>query len=254
MDLLEVDVPDHKHPDQTQTHQTGPHRQHPGLRVSIGLLDTQPLGGVRCVAELGVQAVVDVGEVAQRVFRQVPLQGLFESVCPDGSGDGVADGPADVAHDVEECQHGGDVLMVRRREDTDLLDDDEDGPADADEDLTHDDVPDVLVRAAKVDHQALGEDVQRDGDEQHPPKVPGLADQDAHEEQLDTGDDVERAAHVTRLRDGQIVHHLQERGEVAVPAVVADLVREVQETGTDDGAVDEQADVQKGCACDEGFV
>lgn len=57
-----------------------------------------------------------------------------------------------------------------------MLADDEDGSTDRNEDLAHDDVPDVLVWTAEVDHQSLCEDVERDCYVEKPFKVARLAD------------------------------------------------------------------------------
>lgn len=254
LDLCDVDVLDHEHPDEGQCHDGRSGNQHPLLRVPVGPLDADPLGAVDGVAQLHVEVVVDIGEVRQGGLGQEPLQGGFEGVCPDGAGDGVADGAADVADDVQHGQHGGDVLVVRGREDRELLHDDENAAADRDEDLAHDDVPDVLVRLAEVDHQALREDVQRHRDEQQPPEVAGLADQEPDAQEQHARDDVERAPHVACLGQRQVAHDLQEGREVAVPAVVGDLVRQVQETRSDDGPVGEKLDVQERRPSEEALV
>jgi hypothetical protein len=88
--------------------------------------------------------------------------------------------------------------------------------------------PDVGVRAAEVDHRAHAEHVERHGGQQKPLEAARDAHERAHEEQPQARDDVEGTAHVARLRDRQVVDDLQERTEVAGPAVIRDLVHSIE--------------------------
>lgn len=144
--------------------------------------------------------------------------------------------------------------MVDGGQDSELLDDDEDTTSDGDEDLAHDEVADGLVGATEVDHQTLSEDVQGHGDVEEPLEAAGLADQPTDEEEQDTGDDVERVTDVTGFGNAQVVDNLQERGEVVVPAVVGELVGGVEQTSTDNGTVEEEAELEERHGRNEPFV
>lgn len=98
--------------------------------------------------------------------------------------------------------------------------DDDYGAADGDEDLTHDDVADVLVWLAEMDHETLCEDVEWYGKVEEPFKVAGLADEETDAEEESAGEDVEGRADVSCFCDGEIGDYLEEGGEVGVPAVV----------------------------------
>ena len=144
--------------------------------------------------------------------------------------------------------------MVRGGQDGELLADDEDTAADGDEDLTHDDKPDILIRTTEINHQALRKHVQRHRHEKQPSEIPRFANEEADAEEQEAGDDVEGGTDPAGLREGQIVDDLQEGGEVGCPAVVGDLVGYAEQTGADYGAVREEVDVEEGVAGGEGFV
>lgn len=218
------------------------------------MLDGQARLAADGVAKLCIQVLVDHVEVVHRVGGEVHHQGVGEGVCPDGTRDRRADGASDGSNDVEQREGGGDVAVVDGGEDGDLLDDDEDGAADGDKDLAHDLVPDGLVRATEVDHEALGEDVQRYSDVQQPLKPPSPTHQVSDQKEQDTRDHVEGVVDVPGLGEGDVVDDLQVRGEVVVPAVVSDLVGGVEQAGADDGAVGEEVEIQQGLGREELLV
>lgn len=130
--------------------------------------------------------------------------------------------------------------MRGRREDGDLLDEDQRAAADGEEDLTHAHVADVVAGGAEVDHQPAGEDVQRDGDPEEPFEAAGVADAEAAADQPDRVHEVEDGGDVSGLREAGVVDYLQVGGEVVGPAGVGDLVDHVDQAGADDGAVGEE--------------
>jgi hypothetical protein len=132
------------------------------------------------------------------------------------------------------------VLVVNGGKDGELADEDEHGAADRDEDLAHDDVADIAVRLAEMNHQTEGESVEGHGDVEQPPVETRAADGVADDEQQHAGDDGEGVVDVARFGDGQVEDDLQEGLEVEVPGVVGDLVDHVQGAGADHGAVGQE--------------
>lgn len=242
---LKVNVADHHGPDESKSEDTCSDSQHAGLGVSVSLLDSNASGAANGVAELGVETLVDVLKVGHRGVGEESEEGIGVGVLPDDTGDGSTHSITDGTDDVEQTQHSGDVLVVNGSQDRKLLDDDEDTATDGDENLAEDEVTDGLVGATEVDHQTLGKDVQGHSDPKEPLEATGAADQVTNEEEQDTGDNVEDVADVSGLSDGEIVHDLQEGGEVVIPAVVAELVSSIQQTGTEDSAVPEEAELEQ---------
>ncbi len=113
--------------------------------------------------------------------------------------------------------------------------------AERDEDLAHDDVADVDVRLAEQDHEPDAEDGDRDAKVEGDPleaagPAHGEADEDGEEARsnaVDVGD-------VARVGDGNTVHDLQEREEVAVPDVEGHEERGGQDARADDRPISEQ--------------
>lgn len=146
------------------------------------------------------------------------------------------------------------MLMVHSRHDRDLLDEDKRRPCERDEDLTHDEVADALLRGAEIDHEPDGEDIKRHRAVEQPLEATGATDREADDEKPAAGNDVEDAADVAGLGDGEAVHDLEEGGEVAVPAVVGDLPGCVEGEDAGDGAVRHEGVGDEGDAGCEGFV
>ena len=127
--------------------------------------------------------------------------------------------------------------MVHGRQDGNLAEQDEDAPGDGDEDLTHHNVPDVPTWLPEMDHEAEPEDVQRETDPENPFEPPRPADEPAGDEEEDEGDDAECVGDVSGGGHVDLVHNLQEGGEVRRVAEVGDLVGEIEQTGAQHGAI-----------------
>ena len=92
----------------------------------------------------------------------------------------------------------------------------------------------------------MSENVQRDSDEEHPSEIAGSAKDEADAGEEDAGYDVKCAADVAGFGEGEVVYDLQEGGEVGVPAIVRNLVSELEEAGADDGAIGEEVSGNEG--------
>jgi hypothetical protein len=123
--------------------------------------------------------------------------------------------------------------------------DNEDATSDRNEDLGHDEITDVSSRLAKVDHQALGEDVKRKTDPQKPLEVSGFTDTPANKEQEETRNNAEGVVDITGLGNGKVVDNLQEGGKVAVPAVVRNLISHIQEACANNSSVGQEVELQE---------
>jgi hypothetical protein len=73
-------------------------------------------------------------------------------------------------------------------------------------------------------------------------------------EEEDTRDDLKGVADITSCGGRKVIDHLEERGEVAVPAVVGDHVDEVQKTDTDNGAAGEELEAKEWLRGNEALV
>lgn len=242
---LKVNVADHHGPDESKSKDTSSDSQHAGLGVTVSLLDSKASDAANGVAELSGEILVNVLEVVHRRVGEESAEGVGVGVLPDDTGDGSTNTITDGTDDIEQTKDSGDVLVVNGSQDRKLLDDDEDTATNGDQDLAEDEVTDGLVGATEINHQTLCKDVQGHGDPKKPLEATSAADQETNEEEQNTGDNVEDAADVSGLGDGEIIHDLQEGGEVIIPAVVAELVSSIQQTGTENSAVPEEAELEQ---------
>lgn len=116
------------------------------------------------------------------------------------------------------------MLVVHCCEDGELHAQDEDAATHRDEDFAHNEIPDLPIRRAEVDHQTQREDVERDANVEEPLEATRSANRIADDEEEDARDDLEGAVDVARFGDGEVVDDLEEGREVAGPAVVGHLV------------------------------
>ena len=189
--LRHIDIPNQENPQERKNHDTRPRNQHLLLRIPIRLLDANPRRGANSIAQLRIQIPINCIEIRLRLLRQEAHQRTREGIRPDSATNRVSDRAADVAGYVEQGEHRGDVLMVGGGKDGDLFADDNDGAAYRDEDLAHDNVANILVWLAEMDHETLGEDVEWDGEVQEPFEVACLADEEADTKEEGAGEDVE---------------------------------------------------------------
>lgn len=252
--LPEVVIPDQEDGSKGKDHDAGSGSKHSSLAVAVGALDSQSLRRAHGVGKLVVDDTSNVLGLWEGALGE-PLEKLaVEGVGPDGGRDGASKGTANVTSDAQDSEGGGDMLVVNSGEDTNLHAQNEDGSSDGDEDLAHDEVTDGLTRTTEVNHQTLGEDVQRDTDAKEPLEATGLANTPTDDEQEEARDDVESVGNVTGLGGGQVVDDLEERVEITGPAVVADHVDEIQPTDTDDGSVSEELVLEERLGGDEALV
>lgn len=246
LNLLEVDVLDHEHPDEPETHNAQSSSKHSDLSVRVRLLNGDSRSRSDGVAELDIDTVVDVVDVGQGRLGEVALQSRLEGIGPDRGGDGDTGRVANSAHNVQHSKCSSNVLMVDSSQDSELLDNNEDRTANGDEDLTHDLIAHALVWTTEVDHQTLGKDIQRYGDVQKPSEVASAANDPTDTEEKDTRNNVEDIDDVTGGGNAQVIDNLQEVLEVHTPTVVGELIGSIQKTGTDDGTVSEEGEVHHG--------
>ena len=251
---VKLDIPDNKHPNKRKTHDSRAANDHMLLRERVSLLDRVTGRGALGVAELQVQILINALPVREVLGGQEAPQGARESTLPNRTADRATDGTTGIAEDAEESEGAGGVLVVRGGEDGDLLGDDHGAAGEGEEDLAHDEVADGLVGPAEVDHEALAEHVERDGDEDDPAVALGLLDGEADDEEPDAGDDVEDGRDVAGVLQRQAAVDLQEGGVVGDPAVVGDLVADVEGAGAHDRARAHDLPLQERYGSEELFA
>lgn len=227
--LLDADDPDIS-PQDHRHHAHGPNRrprnQHHLLRICVGVLNRDPSGRAHRIRHLRRDVPVDGEQI--REFGSGEGFGELgrEDTLPDGGRDRQADRAPDVAEQAQYRQHDRDVLVGSGRHDGDLVADDDRAGGERDEDLAHDYVADVLVRRAEIDHEAQPQDAQGDTKvEADGLEASGIVYEQAHGEGAYDGANGVGLDDIAGIADAQVVHYLQERAEVAGPAVVADEER-----------------------------
>lgn len=163
-------------------------------------------------------------------------------------------GLTNVAKDTQDTQTGSGVVVRRTGQNGNLLAHDHGTSAEGEEDLAHDDEADVHVRLSEIDQQARTEDVDGDKHPEEPLEVARLPDTDTDTDEPDARYDVPCAVDVSGLRDRNVKHDLEERGEIRLVAVGRDLVRDIEEAGAEDRARDEEVERDNGFGRDPSLA
>lgn len=247
--LVELDVFDNEHPDQRESHDSSTADDHVLLRKRIRLLNCKTCRSALGEAELHVQIFVDAFPIRKRFLRQKPLQSARERALPDRPTYGTTHRSANITEHTKERERPSSVLVIRSRENGDLLHDDHSAARERQENLTHDQVAHALIGFAEEDHEALTQHVQRHSPVQHPPEAARFLDGEAHHEEPHARHDVEDGRDVAGYLEGLPAVDLQERGEVRDPAVVGDLVAHVECARAHHGARAEDVPLEEGYGC-----
>jgi len=156
--IFQLIIPPHQHAREKQRQTPHSGRKLPFLRLAVRGLDSQALRTPHRITQLLYKILVNQIHIRNLSLRQEPQQVLPERPRPDRSADSLADGSADRGEHVLDGEHDGDVLVGGGGHDGDLLGDDQGAAGEGDEDLAHDDVADVDVWLAELDHEAGAED------------------------------------------------------------------------------------------------
>ena len=238
---LDVNVPPESHAYDTKNKHAGSGNIHVSASFAIGLLNRDSNGAADGVAGLNLQVTVNRRKLADRGLGEVLHERLGEGLLPDSGCDCHSDGAADAGEHALDGEDDGNVLVHGGGHDGHLLGDDEGAAAKGDEDLTHDDVADIDVRLAELDHETRAEHGDRhakvEGDPLVAPRpADGEADGDGEEARADAVD----LGYVAGFRDGQTIDNLEERAKVRVPDVEAHKEGGGEHARANDGAVQEE--------------
>lgn len=151
----------------------------------------------------------------------------------------------------KEAEHGEDhrdAFAVAGCHCSDLVTDDEGAAAESDEDVSHDEVADVVIAglATEVDRQACAQECERQTEaEALILDVARVAHPQTEYDAPETRSDVVDLQHVACFGDRQTINDLDELVEVLVPAVEAELDGDCDHDGSDDGALPEKLPADK---------
>lgn len=137
------------------------------------------------------------------------------------------------------------MLMVNGRQNGELYAENEYAASYREENLTHDDVPNISARLTEMNHQPQPKDIERHAHPQYPFESTRDADEPSGKEEKDKRDHAKGITDIPSCSHIRLVHHLQERSEITCIAVVGDLIGHVEETCAHDRAVDEEFVIQK---------
>ena len=165
-DANDPDISPHDHRHNANGPNSSTRNQQHHLRVPVGTLDRDTSRRAHRVRQLHRDVPVDGGQVGEFGRGKALGELLREDSLPDGGGDGQADGAADVAEHAQHGQDDGNVLMGSGGHDGDLVADDDGTGGERYQDLAHDNVADVTVGPAEVNHQAHTQDAQRNTEEE----------------------------------------------------------------------------------------
>lgn len=120
----------------------------------------------------------------------------------------------------------------------DLTTDDEGSTTEGDEDLGHDNVADIVVWLAEVDHETTSKGDDRQTEVKRKPlEAAGVLDGDGDNNTPEAGSDGVDIEDVSCIADVDSVDNLQVGEEVSIPKVEGNEQDGVEEAGTDDGLV-----------------
>lgn len=215
--------------------------EHVALRLAVAEVDRIAGRAADGVRALGDKVAVDGCEVVEGFGGQVRHEAGGEDAGPDGAGDGRADGGADGDDHGLGGEQGGVVLLLGDRHEGRLLRNHEDAAAKGNEDEAHDDVADVDVWLAEVDHQADAEDGERDSqDEGVHLEFSVVAEGNAVDQTAGAGAHGVCVVDVTGVKDGLVEHNDEHGVEVRVPDIPGGIQGEGHGVREDNGAVFEQ--------------
>ena len=255
LDVLELDIPPQRDKDEAEAHDSGGGDDHEALGGGVSIVDGVALGGSPGVTELDRKTRVDVQVLVLECVREAVVEFARQDAGPDRAGDGGADASADAGAQTQHGEHGGDVLVLGYGHHCELLADHERSAGEGDEYLAHHNVADVDVRLPEVNHEARGQDVQRDSEAQREVLEPhGELDEQADENGEEAGSDAVDVVDVAGVLDALVVHDLHVRVVVRVPAVEGDKDGGREAAGTEDGAVEDELEGDEALAREELLV
>ena len=133
------------------------------------------------------------------------------------------------------------MLMGRGGHDGNLVADDDRPRGEGDEYLAHDDVANVAVGLAEVDHQAQPEDAEGDAKVEADGLVASrVAYQQTRGERAHDGTDGVGLGDIAGIGDAEVVHYLQEGAEIAIPAVETHKQHSRKDAGARDRTIQEE--------------
>lgn len=111
-----------------------------------------------------------------------------------------------------------------------------------------------MARGAEVNHQATSEKVERNGKHEKPLESASDSDQVTTTEKPDRVHEIEDRSDITGLSEAGVEHDLQEGCEVACPAVIGDLVCDIQKARADDGTIAEKRERDERLWCTPSLI
>ncbi|KAF5122485.1 hypothetical protein E5D57_012965 [Metarhizium anisopliae] len=190
--------------------------------------------GVRNLGEIAAE--VDLVHLVGHVLGNPGAKGFRKGARVNGDGDGVANGATNAGEQVEHSEHHGDAVAVAGGHDGHAVANDNGAAAKRDEDLAHDDVANVRVLAAEMNHQTGAENHERQAEaEDGPLEVLGVLDPEAKDDAPEAGADVVNLRHVAGVAVAEVVHDEDEAVKVEVPRVEAEVGQGGHAAGAQDG-------------------
>lgn len=210
--------------------------------LAIRVLNGNTSGASQRIRNLHPEITIDVHEVLLLRLGQVLCQRTGEDLLPDGRRDGQADGATDAREHALDGENNGDVLVGGSGHGSHLLADNQATSRKGDKDLAHDNVADVNIGLAELDHQTSAEDGQGHAEvEGNPLEAARVADSETDGDREEARADVVDLRDVAGLGDGQAVDSLEEGTKVRVPDIEADEHGGGEDTRAKNGSVQEQA-------------
>lgn len=241
LELLDINVSPDGGSSPSNGQDSSSSNDHVSLGVSVGTVDGVSGWGSDSEGGLDVDVCVDGGEVCLGLLWEVLSELLWEDVLPDGGSDGGSNGATDGGEHALDGENYSDVLMRGGGHGNHLFANDAGTAGEGNKDLAHDDEADVDSGLAEVGHEADTED--GDGDSEphgEPLDAAGPANEETDDEGRETGTDGVDVANVRGVGDGLVLDDDEEGEKVGVPAVERDKEGTGEDTGAEDGAVEEE--------------
>ncbi len=184
------------------------------------------LWGSQCVLQLHGQTPIQLS-----VQCTIPWQRLRQCrrklVRVNRPRDSRSDGAANAREQADECQHTSDILVRSSGHNAHFLANNEGTAAECDEDLAHDDHPDIKLRLTVMNHETHAEHLETEhGDGE---VLDSTRDADYHSEDHgpETGADAVDVGDVAGICNREVVHGLEVVVEVRVPLTKESIVSEL---------------------------
>lgn len=241
LEVLDIDISPQHNCENSDGQNGGRGDKHRLLGVTVRLVNSSTGWCTHSVPLLHLNTSKDSREVRLALLRQVGHKFTRHNARPNCSSDRRTNGTSNGREHTLNSEDNGNILMGRNGQSSDLLGDNEGSSREGIEDLTHDYVSDINIWLTELDHKRNSKNREWDTEVQRDRLVAaGVTDNEPNDDGPEAGADRVDVGDVAGGGELEVVDDLEHGCEVGVPDVEADEQSRSQDTGAEDGSVQEE--------------